>query len=100
MGAYIALAVFSLITGMAPVTMWAVPLPLAIGLWLVSRYGMDQKPKIPFAFIIGLSIVYIVGYGIVYGAGPLIREKPHRVNYPGREIAGTDNDANNLRVCM
>jgi 4-amino-4-deoxy-L-arabinose transferase-like glycosyltransferase len=87
MGAYIALAIFSMATGMAPVTMWAVPLPLAIGLWLVPRFGMDQNPKIPLAFILSLSLVYVVAYGIVYGAGPLIREKPHRISYPGPEIA-------------
>ena len=86
-GCFIFMAIFALLTGMAPVTMWAAPMPLAIGLWLVPRFNLDQFPKTAFTFIALMSSIFIIGYGVTYGAGPLIRKKPHRVNYPGKELA-------------
>jgi hypothetical protein len=34
-----------------------------------------------------MSTTFIVAYAIVYGFGPRFRDKPHRVNYPGKAIA-------------
>jgi len=86
-GAFIAIAVLSLATGMEPVTMWAAPMPLAIGLWLVPRCHLDRFPRTAFAAIAVMSTIFVVGYGVTYGLGPLIRSKPHRVNYPGKALA-------------
>jgi hypothetical protein len=86
-GAFIAIAVLSLFTGMAPVTMWAAPMPLAIGLWLVPRCDLTRFPRTALTAIAIMSIIFVTGYAVTYGLGPRIREKPHRVNYPGRALA-------------
>ncbi|MBT8043085.1 MAG: glycosyltransferase family 39 protein, partial [Pontiella sp.] len=86
-GTFVFIALFSLITGMAPVTMWAAPMPLAIGVWLVSRYRIVDHSRILYRMV-GLAVVfYSVAYIVVFGLAPVIREKPHRVNYPGPELA-------------
>ncbi|MBN2703876.1 MAG: glycosyltransferase family 39 protein [Pontiellaceae bacterium] len=86
-GAYLFLALIALATGMAPVTMWAAPFPLAIGLWLVRRYPIAEHPR-PFLWtVVGASILYAAAYIVVYGLSPVLRDKPHRVNYPGPELA-------------
>jgi 4-amino-4-deoxy-L-arabinose transferase-like glycosyltransferase len=87
LGAYVFLAALSLATGMKLVNMWAAPMPLAVGLWLVPRFRIDQNPRILLRAMALLSLVFVVGYCVVYGFGPLLRKKPHRVNYPGKAIA-------------
>lgn len=87
LGAYIAIALLSLATGMEPVTMWAAPMPLAIGLWLVPRCNLDRFPRTVLTSIAIMSTVFVVGYAITYGFGPRFRTKPHRVNYPGKALA-------------
>jgi len=87
LGAFIAIALLSLATGMEPVTMWAAPMPLAIGLWLVPRCNLDRFPRTVMTAIALMSTVFVVGYVITYGFGPLFRDKPHRVNYPGKALA-------------
>lgn len=86
-GAFIAIAALSLFTGMAPVTMWAAPMPLAIGLWLVPRYDLTRFPRTALTAIAIMSTIFVTGYAVTYGLGPRIREKPHRVNYPGHALA-------------
>lgn len=86
-GAYLAIAGLSLCTGMEPVTMWAAPMALTIGLWLVPRYRIELHPKAVLVAMILMSTTFIGAYGIVYGLGPLTRDKPHRVNYPGKTLA-------------
>lgn len=87
LGAFLFLAAISLITGMALVAMWAAPMPLALGIWLVPRCRIDQFPRL-FAGMIGcMWILFLSAYIIVNGFGPLLQKRPHRVNYPGREIA-------------
>ncbi len=86
-GAYAFMVVLSLVMGMQPVTMWAVPLPLAIGIWLVPRFQLERFPKQVLSVVGCMALVAVVAYSIVYGLGPRIREKPHRVNYPGPAIA-------------
>ncbi len=86
-GAFAFIALFSLITGMAPVTMWAAPMPLAIGVWLVSRYGIAEHPRFLYRMVGVTAVFYVVAYVVVFGLAPVIREKPHRVNYPGPELA-------------
>ncbi|NNJ71464.1 MAG: hypothetical protein HKP10_09300 [Kiritimatiellales bacterium] len=86
-GAFIAIAALSLATGMEPVTMWAAPMPLAIGLWLVPSCRLDRFPRTALGAIAIMSTVFIVGYSVTYGLGPRIRNKPHRVNYPGQALA-------------
>ena len=63
-----------------------VPLPLAVGIWLIPRYSLRRSRRYVYraAAFMGLAVV---AYVIVYGFGPRIREKPHRVNYPGQMIA-------------
>ena len=87
LGAYAFLTVLSLLTGMKIVDMWAAPMALAIGLWLVPRCRIDLHPKILLRAMALMSTVFVIAYCIVYGLGPMLREKPHRVNYPGRAIA-------------
>lgn len=87
MGAYLAIAALSLATGMAPVTMWAAPMALAVGLWLVPRFQMDRHPKAVLVAMVLMSTTFVVAYAIVYGLGPRFRDKPHRVNYPGKALA-------------
>jgi 4-amino-4-deoxy-L-arabinose transferase-like glycosyltransferase len=87
LGCFLFMAIFSLVSGMAPVTMWAAPMPLAIGIWLVPRFNLDRFPRTFFTFIVLLSLTFTIGYGVTYGAGHLIREKPHRVTYPGKALA-------------
>tara|TARA_A100001015_G_C15022100_1_gene728536 strand:- start:305 stop:1807 length:1503 start_codon:yes stop_codon:yes gene_type:complete len=84
---YLFMAVLSLLTGIAPVTMWAVPLPLAVGIWMVPRFFLLRIRKTVYAFVIFMGLVSVAAYSIVYGLGPIIRDKPHRVNYPGPAIA-------------
>jgi hypothetical protein len=87
LGAYAFLTILSLLTGMKIVDMWAAPMALAIGLWLVPRFRIDQHPKILLRAMALMSAVFVISYCIVYGLGPMLREKPHRANYPGRAIA-------------
>jgi hypothetical protein len=86
-GALIAIALLSLATGMAPVTMWAAPMPLAIGLWLVPRCNLDRFPRTVTTAIVIMSLIFVIGYTVTYGLGPRFRDKPHRVNYPGKTLA-------------
>lgn len=86
-GAYLAIAALSLVIGMEPVTMWAAPMALGIGLWLVPRYRIDLHPKAVLIVMILMSTTFVTAYGVVYGLAPRIRTKPHRVNYPGKTIA-------------
>lgn len=85
--ALVFLTVLSMLTAMSLVTVWAAPLCLAAGLWTVPSFRMDQRPKTVLCAVIAMSTVCLCAYGIVYGLGPLIREKPHRVNYPGPALA-------------
>ena len=87
LGAYGFVIALSLLTGMKLVDMWAAPMPLAIGLWLVPRFRIDQHPHILLRAMALMSAVFVIAYCIVYGFGPLLRERPHRVNYPGHAIA-------------
>lgn len=87
LGSFAAIALLSLATGMAPVTMWAAPMPLAMGLWLVPRFRLDGFPRTALITSVIMSTVFVAGYGVVYGLGPLIHSKPHRVNYPGKVLA-------------
>ena len=84
---YGSLVVLSLAIGMAPVTMWTAPMPLAIGLWLVPRFGLEHIPKTVITTIAVMSMLFITAYGVTYGLGPQIRKKPHRVTHPGKELA-------------
>ncbi len=86
-GAFAFIALFSLISGMAPVTMWAAPMPLAIGIWLVSRFQIADRPRFFLTMAGATTALYAAAYILVFGLAPVIREKPHRVNYPGPEIA-------------
>ncbi len=86
-GGFFFLALLSLLTGMAPVAMWAAPMPLALGVWLIPRCRVDQFPRLFTGVIGGLWVFYLSAYIIVYGFGPLLQKRPHRVNYPGKEIA-------------
>lgn len=92
LAAYAAVIIISILTGMSPVTMWAVPMPLAIGLWLVPTFRLENSLKQCAITIASLSIIFTTAYAITYGAGPVIREKPHRVNYPGKLLANTVED--------
>jgi hypothetical protein len=86
-GAFGFITLIALLSGMAPVTMWAAPMPLALGIWLISRYRLADHPR-PLMVMVGITSTFlIVAYIVVYGFAPLIRSKPHRVNYPGKEIA-------------
>lgn len=85
--AYIAMALLSLIIGMKPVTMWAVPFPLAIGVWVVSRYQAELSFVRVMKVSVFMALLSIIAYSVVYGLGPRLRSKPHRVNYPATEIA-------------
>lgn len=85
---YAFMAVLSLLTGIAPVTMWAVPLPLAVGIWMVPRFSLRRFRRYTYSVVVFMGLVSVAAYAIVYGFGPRIREKPHRVNYPGPAIAG------------
>ncbi|MBN2162012.1 MAG: glycosyltransferase family 39 protein [Pontiellaceae bacterium] len=87
LGAFLAIALLSLATGMAPVTMWAAPMPLAVGLWLVPRFELDRIPRTLLTSMVVMSSVFVIGYGVTYGLGPKMRDKPHRVNYPGKALA-------------
>jgi 4-amino-4-deoxy-L-arabinose transferase-like glycosyltransferase len=89
LGAYLFFSLLSLATGMETVAMWAAPMPLAIGIWLVPRCRMDLFPRL-FAGMIGfLWILFLSAYIIVNGFGPVIDKRPHRANYPAR-ISGGD----------
>ena len=87
MGAYLAVAALSLATGMEPVTMWAAPMALGVGLWFVPRFRMELHPRAILVAMVLMSATFTIAYGIVYGLGPLFRDKPHRVNYPGKPLA-------------
>ena len=84
---YAFMFLLSVLTGISPVTMWAVPLPLAVGIWLVPRYSLRRSRRYVYRAAAFMGLVAVVAYVIVYGFGPRIREKPHRVNYPGQMIA-------------
>jgi hypothetical protein len=86
-GGFFFIALIALISGMAPVTMWAAPLPLALGIWLVSRFQIAEHPQPLIRTVAFASAFFVIAYIVVYGFAPLIRSKPHRVNYPGKEIA-------------
>jgi len=85
--AYMAMALLSLLIGMEPVTMWAVPFPLAIGVWVVSRYQAELSFVRVMKVSVFMALLSIIAYTTVYGLGPRLRSKPHRVNYPAAEIA-------------
>jgi len=86
-GAFGFIALIALVSGMAPVTMWAAPMPLALGIWLVSRYRLADHPR-PLMLMVSItSIFLVVAYIVVYGLAPVLRGKPHRVNYPGKAMA-------------
>ncbi len=87
LGCYGALALLSLAIGMAPVTMWAAPMPLAIGLWLVPRCGLERIPRTVVTTIAIMSFLFVTAYAVTYGLGPQIRKKPHRVTHPGKALA-------------
>jgi hypothetical protein len=87
LGAYLFFALLSLVTGMKTVAMWAAPMPLALGIWLVPRCRMDLFPRL-FAGMIGfLWVLFLSAYIIVNGFGPMLQKRPHRVNYPAQAIA-------------
>lgn len=86
-GAYAFMVLLSFAMGMQPVSMWAVPLPLAVGIWLVPRFQLDARPKVVLPVVGLMGLLAVIAYTVVYGFGPLIRSKPHRVNYPGQVIA-------------
>ncbi|MGC6456211.1 MAG: glycosyltransferase family 39 protein [Coraliomargaritaceae bacterium] len=84
---YIFMTLLSVLTGMKPVSMWAVPLPLAIGLWLVPRYSLRRSRRYVYRAVVIMGLLATVAYVIVFGISSSVREKPHRVNYPGQAIA-------------
>ena len=86
-GACLSLVALSLLSGMELVTMWAAPMVMIGGIWFVSRFQLDQYPKPLFIAIISTSLIFTTSYGIVYGLGPILRDNPHRVNYPGKTLA-------------
>ncbi len=86
-GAYIFLALFCLLMAFKPVTMWAAPMPLAIGIWAVTKFKLDQFPQWVLRASVIMFSLFVVAYVVVFGFGPQIRKTPHRVNYPAREIA-------------
>lgn len=86
-GAYVFIALLALATGIDPVTMWAAPFPLAIGIWAVPRFGIDRFPRIVLPVFAAMWLLFAGAYAVVYGLGPVIRDKPHRVNYPGEALA-------------
>lgn len=87
LGGYTFMILLTLLMGMEPVTMWAVPLPLAIGIWLVPRYNLDRFPLRVLPVVLFMGLLGMIAYGVTYGLGPQIRDKPHRVNYPASKIA-------------
>lgn len=86
-GAYTFTLVISMLFRISPVTMWAAPMPLACGIWLAGRFTITSKPRLFYRAITCMTLFYAVAYFIVFGLAPMLRTKPHRVNYPGREIA-------------
>ena len=87
LGVYVLMVVYSAISGKSPVTIWAAPMSLAIGLWLVPRFRINQHPHILLRAMVLMSVIFVGAYCIVYGFGPMLHGQPHRVNYPGRAIA-------------
>ena len=73
--------------GWRPVMMWAVPMPIAAGLWVAARWIDDGRAVRAAALALGAGVAGLLAYGIVYGGSPLFRAKPHRVNYDGRSLA-------------
>jgi len=73
--------------GWRPVMMWAVPMPIAAGLWMASRWIDDAKALRAATLALVAGALGLLAYGIVYGGSPLFRAKPHRVNYDGRSLA-------------
>ena len=76
----------SLVFGWEPVTMWAVPIYLALGLWVATKVSVERQ-RMAARFALGFGLIGLLAYGGVYGLSPYFREKPHRVGYPGKEIA-------------
>lgn len=77
----------SLVMGWQPVTMWSVPFCLGIGLWAASRLPTDFSLQRLYKGGVGFGLLALLAYGLVYGGGPFLRDKPHRVNYPSTELA-------------
>ncbi len=87
LGAFAAIALLSLATGMKLATMWAAPMPLAIGLWLVPRFKIDRFPRTVMTTIVLMSTAFVTVYALLYGFGPHFNAVPHRINYPGEALA-------------
>ena len=87
LGGFVAMALIAVVGNIKPVDMWAAPMPLAIGLWLVPRFQLDQHPRAVFITTITMTLVFVLGYSIAYGLGPRFRKKPHRTNYPAHVLA-------------
>ena len=89
LGGYGLMLAMILIFGWKPVSMWAVPMPIAMGLWFAARWVDGGKPLRAAKLSLAFGLIGLCAYGIVYGTTPWFREKPHRVNYDGPLIAET-----------
>lgn len=86
-GGFAGLFVLSVVAGWDPVTMWAMPMPLAIGLWCVANLRSNFDPARVVKGALVFSALSLTAYAVVNAGGPLMRNKPHRTNYDGQALA-------------
>ncbi len=86
LGGFLLVGVLSAIFGWQPVMMWAAPMPLTFGLWVAT--WVDPRKRVRAArWALAFGLVGLAAYLGVYGLSPRLRDRPHRVGYPGKELA-------------
>jgi len=86
-GGLLFLGALSLLFGIRPVTMWASPMPLALGLWGVSAFRIPEQSKSAQRGALIMGSLGLLAIIIVYGLAPFYKGKPEKLNYPGQTLA-------------
>ena len=77
----------SVVMGWKPVTMWSVPFCLGIGMWAAARFSSAINLRKIVTGSLGVGVLALMAQVVVYGFGPVTREKAHKANYDGPGIA-------------
>ncbi|WP_260293598.1 glycosyltransferase family 39 protein [Sedimenticola hydrogenitrophicus] len=82
--------ILSAVTGMRLRSMWAYPLFLPLGIFLVSQFTGDisqwRTSRFLRAFVL-VNVCFVALYAAIQLYSPLFKEKGKRTHFPGRELA-------------
>lgn len=92
LGPFAVTTLVALMTGRLPVAMWGYPLwsfaPLAALVWLGRVSGQPQLRRFAASFL-AIFLAMPLGYAVIEGLEPALRDRPKATQFPGRLLAET-----------